>query len=232
MVDTDSQGNLSTQFMNGKDIGREPADYTVGLENCIYPTRYDNLFIAPSRKISEKGRLNDWAAVEAGKSENRDALNYLIEDAQKLGFDYLIFDMPPSYSELDKKVILSADEVVPVLQVAQTSIDGLVDFYQLLAKLKGRSEKPFFNKLIFNQFQKTKSAETRKEKSKEVQMLTLNVPRNQYDEYKKLFGSSGYSLAKGTRMCLDYIYREIKYGNLELTESGLRETLSSRMNRK
>ena len=80
--------------------------------------------------------------------------------------------------------------------------------------------------------EKQKSQETKKEKSKDVQMLTLNVPKNQYDEYKKLFGSSGYSLAKGTRMCLDYIYREILNGNLELTESGLRETVSARLSRK
>lgn len=163
MIDTDSQGNLSTQFMNGTEIQNEIADYlsdySIGLEKCIYNTRYDNLFIAPSRKISEKGKLNDWATVEAGKLENRDALNYLVEDAQKLGFDYLIFDMPPSYSELDKKVMLCSDEIIPVLQIAQTSIDGLVDFYQLLTKLKGRSEKPLCNKLIFNQYQRTKAVQ-------------------------------------------------------------------------
>ena len=83
-----------------------------------------------------------------------------------------------------------------------------------------------------NMAEEKKSEETKKEKSKDVQMLTLNVPRNQYDEYKKLFGSSGYSLAKGTRMCLDYIYREIMNGNMELTESGLRETVLSRLARK
>ncbi len=163
MVDTDSQGNLSTQFMNGTEIQNEIADYftdySIGLEKCIYNTRYDNLFIAPSRKISEKGKLNDWATSEAGKLENRDALNFLAEDAQKLGFDYLIFDMPPSYSELDKKVMLCSDEIIPVLQIAQTSIDGLVDFYQLLTKLKGRSEKPLCNKLIFNQYQKYKAVQ-------------------------------------------------------------------------
>lgn len=163
IVDTDSQGNLSSQFMDGKEIENEVADYladnTIGLESCIYRTRYDNLYILPSRKISEKGRLNDWATTEAGKLENRDVLNYLVEDTIKLGFDYLIFDMPPSYSELDKKVMLCSDEIVPVLQVAQTSIDGLVDFYQLLTKLKGRSEKPICNKLIFNQFQRTKAVQ-------------------------------------------------------------------------
>lgn len=163
MADTDSQGNLSSQFLNGREIQNELADYfadpLAGLEKCIYDTRYENLFIAPSRKISEKGRLNDWAAFEAGKLENRDVINYLAEDAGKLGFDYLIFDMPPSYSELDKKVMLSCDEVIPVLQIAQTSIDGLVDFYQLLTKLKGRSTKPLCNKLIFNQYQRAKAVQ-------------------------------------------------------------------------
>lgn len=77
-----------------------------------------------------------------------------------------------------------------------------------------------------------KSSESKKEKSKEQQLLTLNVSKSQYEGYKKLFGGAGYSLAKGTRMCLDYVYREIESGKLELTESGLRETLSSRLNRK
>lgn len=77
-----------------------------------------------------------------------------------------------------------------------------------------------------------RSAESRKKKAREMQMLTLNVPRDRYEEYKRLFGGSGYSLAKGTRMCLDYIYRAIQSGDLELTESGIRESASSRLERK
>lgn len=80
--------------------------------------------------------------------------------------------------------------------------------------------------------EKSGNAESRRKKAAENQMLTLNVPKDRYDEYKRLFGGAGYSLAKGTRMCLDYIYREILSGRLELTESGLRETLSSRIGRK
>lgn len=88
------------------------------------------------------------------------------------------------------------------------------------------------NIIAQNMAEVTQKAETKKEKAKEVQMLTVNIPKSHYEEYKKLFGGSGYSLAKGTRMCLDYIYREIMDGRLELTESGLRETLSSRLTRK
>lgn len=162
MADTDSQGNLSAQFMDGQKAENELADFLSGeksLEECVYRTRYDNLFIAPSRKISEKGRLNDWAATEAAKTENRNALEYLAEDAEKAGFDFLVLDMPPSYSELDKKVMLCSDEIVPVLQVAQTSIDGLVDFYQLLTRLRGRSERPLCDKLVFNQHQRAKAVQ-------------------------------------------------------------------------
>ena len=103
---------------------------------------------------------------------------------------------------------------------------------QLDLQKAGEASVERLNKVSQEMAEKQKSQETKKEKSKDVQMLTLNVPKNQYDEYKKLFGSSGYSLAKGTRMCLDYIYREILNGNLELTESGLRETVSARLSRK
>ena len=77
-----------------------------------------------------------------------------------------------------------------------------------------------------------RAAEAGKKKAGEMQMLTLNVPRNRYEEYKKLFGGSGYSLAKGTRMCLDFVDRAIQSGELELTESGIRETAASRLGRK
>lgn len=78
----------------------------------------------------------------------------------------------------------------------------------------------------------SRTAESRKRKAGEMQMLTLNVPRDRYDEYKRLFGGAGYSLAKGTRMCLDYIFRAIQAGDLELTESGIRESASFRLKRK
>lgn len=78
----------------------------------------------------------------------------------------------------------------------------------------------------------SRSAEARKRKAGEMQMLTLNVPRDRYEEYKRLFGGAGYSLAKGTRMCLDFIYRAIQSGDLDLTESGIRESASSRLERK
>ena len=163
MVDTDSQGNLSTQFMDKKPIERELADYlndySVGLDKCVYKTRYDNLFIVPTKQMISGGKLNDWFTNGAVKTENSDIAKYLVEDAGKLGFDYLLFDTPPAFSEATKKFILAADEVIPILQVAKTSFDGLKNYYVNLQKLKGRNEKPASNKIVFNQFKKSEGAQ-------------------------------------------------------------------------
>lgn len=163
MVDVDSQGNLSTQFMNKAPIENELADYlndySIGLNSCIYKTRYDNLYIIPSKEMIAGGKLNDWFTNGAVKTENSDIAKYLVEDAEKLGFDYLIFDTAPAFSEANKKFILASDEVIPVLQVAQSSMDGLLNYHVSLQKLKGRNSKPLSNKIIFNQFEKSKAVQ-------------------------------------------------------------------------
>ena len=163
MVDIDSQGNLSTQFMNKAPIENELADYlndySIGLNSCIYKTRYDNLYIIPSKEMIAGGKLNDWFTNGAVKTENSDIAKYLVEDAEKLGFDYLIFDTAPAFSEANKKFILASDEVIPVLQVAKSSMDGLLNYYASLQKLKRRNTKPLSNKIIFNQFERTKAVQ-------------------------------------------------------------------------
>lgn len=160
IVDTDSQGNLSTQFMNKNPIENELADYlnddSIGLENCIYKTRYDNLFLIPTKELVSGGKMNDWISKS---DKNPDIVKYLVEDAQKLGFDYLIFDTAPAFSESNQKFMLASDEIIPVLQVAKTSLDGLVNYVTSLKKIKGRSEKPLSNKLIFNQYEKSKAVQ-------------------------------------------------------------------------
>ena len=76
-----------------------------------------------------------------------------------------------------------------------------------------------------------KEVETRKEPSKEEQLVNFKLPKSKYEEYKKMFGAAGYSFSKGTRMILDYIYSEVQSGNIELRESGIKQTLSARVGR-
>ena len=76
-----------------------------------------------------------------------------------------------------------------------------------------------------------KEVETRKEPSKEEQLVNFKLPKSKYEEYKKMFGAAGYSFSKGTRMILDYIYSEVQSGNIEIRESGIKQTLSARVGR-
>ena len=74
-----------------------------------------------------------------------------------------------------------------------------------------------------------KEVETRKEPSKEEQLVNFKLPKSKYEEYKKMFGAAGYSFSKGTRMILDYIYSEVQNGNIEIRESGIKQSLSVRV---
>ena len=86
-------------------------------------------------------------------------IDNFISELATLSPDFILFDMPPSYSELDKKVLLGSDEVIPVLQIDKYSIDGLSDFFLLLTKLKSGDPKPVLEKLIFNNYDKRKAVQ-------------------------------------------------------------------------
>ena len=162
MVDIDSQGNLSTQFMNKAPIENELADYlndySIGLNSCIYKTRYDNLYIIPSKEMIAGGKLNDWFTNGAVKTENSDIAKYLVEDAENSVL-IIWFWYSTSIFRSKQKFILASDEVIPVLQVAKSSMDGLLNYHVSLQKLKGRNTKPLSNKIIFNQFERAKAVQ-------------------------------------------------------------------------
>ena len=154
MIDTDSQANLTSLFC--ENVKTELADYLFNAKNpdflksVIHGTKYDDLYIIPNKKLSAGGRIDSWAATQAGTSENRNVVKNLIKLIASCGIDFVLIDMPPSYSELDKKFLLAADEVVPVLKIDTFSVEGIVDFYKLLEELKAGDEKPELKKYIFN----------------------------------------------------------------------------------
>ena len=110
--------------------------------------------------------------------------------------------------------------------MAKSTIKPSVAITEGISDFKERA-----NAISQDMTEETKKEEVKVEKSKEEQLVNFKLPKNKYEEYKKLFGAEGFSFAKGNRMCLDFILREIKDGNLELTESGFRKTLSSRVGR-
>lgn len=154
MIDGDSQANLTTLFCEKVDY--EFADFlfnskdTEMLRRVIHQTKYDNLYILPNKKLSEGCRLDIWASTQVGDEENRNVIKNLMKLLEACKMDYVLIDMPPSYTTLDKKFLLASDEVIPVLKIDTFSVEGIKDFYVLLEKLKDGDSKPEFKKYIFN----------------------------------------------------------------------------------
>lgn len=154
IIDSDSQANLTSLFCQTVDY--EFADYlfdnknTELLQNVIHETNYDNLYIVPNKKLSDGGRIDEWATARAGSDENRNVIKNFLKLVESCGIEYVLIDMPPSYTALDKKLLLASDEVIPILKIDTFSIDGIKDFYLLLEELKDGDPYPVFKKYIFN----------------------------------------------------------------------------------
>lgn len=171
MIDADSQANLTNQFLVSKDLDREFADYLFAdkttqpeiLQKVIKKTEYPNLFIMPTKKpSSEGGRLVSWTSTEASNIVNQKVITKLLVYLAQIGFDYVLFDMPPSDGNFDKMILSACDEILPVLKIEKDSIEGLKDFYigvNELREIRDEDQKPIVNKLVFNMRNKTQKTQ-------------------------------------------------------------------------
>lgn len=65
--------------------------------------------------------------------------------------------------------------------------------------------------------------ETESQKKRKDQLVTFTLPVEDFDKYKKWFGSKGISMSMGLRICLDYIYYQDEANRVVLSKSGIRE---------
>lgn len=86
-----------------------------------------------------------------------------------------------------------------------------------------------FSALNENVGEQKKDREVVKNDKEKIQSATIYMPLSFYKEVKMFFSREGFSFSKGTIITLDYIMREIQDGNLELTPSGFRTTLKSKI---
>lgn len=64
---------------------------------------------------------------------------------------------------------------------------------------------------------------------KKLHLVNFKLPYGDFLKYKNLFGGNGYSFSQGNRMILDWFYKEVEEGKLELSTCGIRETLQKKM---
>jgi cellulose biosynthesis protein BcsQ len=148
LVDCDQQGNSSSWFLTAP-IDYELADVlngTVSADKAVIEIGV-NFYLLPVAPLD--GNLTVFAETKLLK--NPKAFEFLIEDLKQLGFQYAVFDCSPSFTQLERTVIGSVDEVVNPLAPEYFSIDGIEIFTKELNQIeKAMRRKIIHNKIICN----------------------------------------------------------------------------------
>ncbi len=106
----------------------------------IHPTRRENLFLLPGNQMTAKAQR--LLTIE------EKPINYIKDQLpaiRRLGFDYLLFDTPPSTGGLQEMAAWAADLAVIVSSLDYLSADGVSGFVEMLKVLQ--SEKQWRGKL-------------------------------------------------------------------------------------
>ncbi len=148
MVDGDPQGNLTSWYLNS-DLKKELADVMRGdcsLTEAIIEVR-ENLDLIGTFALG--GDLKGWAETQLASKPF--AFEQLIERIQDHGYDFLIFDLGPGISILEKSILAFVDEVIPVIAAEYFSADGLQVFEYELEELKRDRKAAFIaERMIIN----------------------------------------------------------------------------------
>ena len=110
------------------------------MNQWIRPTRQENLFLLPGNQMTAKAQR--LLTIE------EKPINYIkdhLPAVRKLGFDYLLFDTPPSTGGLQEMASWAADLAVIVSSLDYLSADGVSGFLEMLKVLQ--TEKQWRGKL-------------------------------------------------------------------------------------
>jgi chromosome partitioning protein len=136
LIDIDPQANAGY----GLSIHVEEMDKTVyevligeiPIEDAIYQTPLDNLFIVPSN-IHLAGAQVDLLEIE----EKEFILRRVIRDIKE-EYDYILIDCPPSLGILTLNSLVAADSVMIPLQCEYYSLEGLSQLLKIIAMVQER----------------------------------------------------------------------------------------------
>ncbi|KLI40283.1 plasmid partition protein, partial [Brachyspira hyodysenteriae] len=131
LIDCDIQANSSNWFLNEKPE-YELADCLQGelLSNAIKQIK-PNFYILPTK--TKDSNLKNYAETKLFQEP------FIFEDLntelQKLGFEYAIYDLSPSISQLERCILLAINEVITPITPEYFSFDGIELFYNELQKI-------------------------------------------------------------------------------------------------
>lgn len=128
VVDLDPQGNIATSVLDENEKGIfEYLIYDAPLENCITHMGA-NLDL-----MTSSGNLQKAEALILKKTKPS---KFLIEKLSKIdGFDYLLLDLAPSTSELNRQALMFSDEVIIPVSTDYLGYDALLKTIQTITEI-------------------------------------------------------------------------------------------------
>ncbi len=132
VVDLDPQAN-ATSGLGMRANGTSTYDLLDGapLVELVKPTRWDNLFLVPSRPELAG------AAVELSRRD--DGEHYLAESLAAVeDFDFVLLDCPPSLGPLTVNALAASDRVVVPVQAEYYALEGLAQLMRSIDLVKAR----------------------------------------------------------------------------------------------
>lgn len=130
LVDLDPQGNASS----GVGVKIERLSHTIyhliaeeaSLEDCLYPTPFENLHLLPSNKDLAG------AEVEMVDVVSRETLVKKVLDPLKEYYDFILIDCPPSLGLLTLNALVAADRAIIPVQCEYFALEGIAGLVNTL----------------------------------------------------------------------------------------------------
>jgi len=132
VVDLDPQAN-ATSGLGMRANGSSTYDLLDGvpLSELAKPTRFQNLFLVPSRP--------ELAGAAVELSQRADGERYLAHALRHAdGFDFVLLDCPPSLGPLTVNALGASDRVVVPVQTEYYALEGLAQLMQSINLIKAR----------------------------------------------------------------------------------------------
>ena len=129
-VDCDPQANL-TFYLNHEVVANQPTllevlTGTVSIEDGIYPTHYDDLFVIPG----DKG-LFKVSEYLSSSGAGAFILKLRLQKVETL-FDYILIDVQPSRSQLCLSAVGAANYILIPTEAATKGVNSLIDTLEFL----------------------------------------------------------------------------------------------------
>ena len=150
LVDADQQGNLSYLYANDNNLIDDEKSFLsvlkedVALKDAIVECRppvenFKGLYLLGTKKNDNNLR----SYMETGFRDDPNSIRKLVKDAKSLGFNYVFFDLPPSFGYYEKIILSNATDIIPIIEPEDFAIESLTDFNAQIKKLKVQYDAKF-----------------------------------------------------------------------------------------